>query len=193
VASPAFQYYTKPLRVKVETTYVRSAAGGTGAAKCGGNYGGAFYPTAMAKEAGYDQVLWTDALHHEFIEESGTMNAMFCIDGVLITPELSGTILDGVTRDSLLAIARAKGLAVEERQISYNELVNAFEAGRQVVAFGAGTAAVIAPIEIIAIGHKEYTCYTGADAIMYELQKELLEIRKGLLPDVHNWNHIIKK
>jgi branched-chain amino acid aminotransferase len=191
VCTPAFQYYTKPLRVKVETNFIRSASGGTGTAKCGGNYGGAFYPTSLAREAGYDQVLWTDSVHNEFIEESGTMNAMFCIDNVLITPALSGTILDGVTRDSLLAIAREKGIAVEERQISYNELIEAFEEGTQVVAFGAGTAAVVAPIEIIAIGHKEYQCYTGPDAIMYQLQKELFDIRKGITPDTHKWNTIL--
>jgi len=191
VCSPAFQYYSQPLRVKIETTYVRSASGGTGTAKCGGNYGGAFYPTAQAREAGFDQVLWTDSIHHEFIEESGTMNAMFVIDHVLITPELSGTILDGVTRDSLLTIAREKGMAVEERQISYNELVSAFEAGKHVEAFGAGTAAVVAPIAIIAVGHKEYSCYTGPDALMYRLQQELFDIRRGLVPDIHQWNSII--
>jgi len=191
VCSPAFQYYTKPLRVKIETTFVRSAAGGTGAAKCGGNYGGAFYPTSLAREAGYDQVLWTDSVHNEFIEESGTMNAMFVIDNVLITPELSGTILDGVTRDSLLAIAREKGINVDVRQISYNELIDAFEAGKQVEAFGAGTAAVVAPIATIAIGHKEYSCYTEPDALMFRLQKELYDIRRGIVPDTHGWNNII--
>jgi branched-chain amino acid aminotransferase len=191
VCSPAYQYYSKPLKVKVETTYVRAANGGTGTAKCGGNYGGAFYPTQLAREQGYDQVLWTDSLHHEFIEESGTMNAMFYINDVLITPELAGTILDGVTRDSLLTLAREKGIAVEERQISYSELIAAFESGVRVEAFGAGTAAVIAPIEVIAIGHKEYTCYTGKDAMMYQLQKELLDVRKGLVPDKHNWNNLI--
>jgi len=191
VCSPAYQYYSKPLKVKVETTYVRAANGGTGTAKCGGNYGGAFYPTQLAREQGYDQVLWTDSVHHEFIEESGTMNAMFYINDVLITPELAGTILDGVTRDSLLTLAREKGIAVEERQISYSELIAAFESGVRVEAFGAGTAAVIAPIEVIAIGHKEYTCYTGKDAMMYQLQKELLDVRKGLVPDKHNWNNLI--
>ncbi len=191
VCSPAFQYYTKPLKVKVETTYVRSADGGTGTAKCGGNYGGAFYPTNLAKAEGFDQVLWTDSTHHEFIEESGTMNAMFFIDNVLITPELSGTILDGVTRDSLLTIAREKGMNVEVRQISYHELIRAFEDGKRVEAFGAGTAAVVAPIEIIAIGHKEYHCYTGPDATMFRLQKELFDIRKGTVPDTHHWNNII--
>jgi branched-chain amino acid aminotransferase len=191
VCSPAFQYYSKPLRVKVETTYVRAAAGGTGVAKCGGNYGGAFFPTQLAKEAGYDQVLWTDSQHHEFIEESGTMNAMFFIDNVLVTPELSGTILDGVTRNSLLTIAREKGIKVEERHISYHELVRAFENGKKVEAFGAGTAAVIAPIEIIAIGHKEYKCYIEPDATMYQLKDELYKIRKGIVPDTQGWNNII--
>jgi branched-chain amino acid aminotransferase len=191
VCTPAFQYYSKPLKVKVETTHVRAAAGGTGTAKCGGNYGGAFYPTQQAREAGYDQVLWTDSIHHEFIEESGTMNAMFYIDNVLVTPQLSGTILDGVTRDTLLTIAREKGIIIEERHISYHELVRAFDAGKKVEAFGAGTAAVIAPIDVIAIGHKEFKCYTAPDAMMYQLQQELFNIRKGISPDKHKWNYII--
>ncbi len=191
VCSPAYQYYSKPLKVKIETTYVRAAQGGTGAAKCGGNYGGAFYPTQLAREAGFDQVLWTDSIHHEFIEESGTMNIMFYIDNVLVTPQLSGTILDGVTRDTLLAIAREKGITVEERHMSYHELVRAFEEGKKIEAFGAGTAAVIAPIESITVGHKAYACYTGADATMYKLQDELLKIRKGTAPDTHKWNYII--
>ena len=191
VCSPAFQYYAKPLKVKVETNFVRAADGGTGNAKCGGNYGGAFYPTQLAREAGYDQVLWTDSAHNEFIEESGTMNAMFFIENVLVTPQLSGTILDGVTRDSLLTIAREKGMIVEERQISYNELIDAFENGKRVEAFGAGTAAVVAPIEIIAIGHKEYKCYIEPDAMMYKLQKALFDIRKGITADTYNWNYVI--
>ncbi len=191
VCSPAFHYYNKPLKVRVETDYVRAAEGGTGITKCGGNYGGALFPTHLAQAAGYDQVLWTDARNHEYIEESGTMNAMFVIDGTLITPELTGTILDGVTRNSLLTIARDKGIKVEERKISFHELVNAFNTGKKVEAFGAGTAAVIAPIEIIGIGHKEYKCYLEPDAVMYKLQKELHDIRKGIVPDVHNWNDII--
>ncbi len=191
VCSPAYQYYANPLKVKIESRFVRAAEGGTGFAKCGGNYGASFYPTQMAREAGYDQVLWTDSRHHEFIEESGTMNMMFYIDNVLITPPLSGTILDGVTRDSLLTLAKAGGIAVAERAISYHEIMKALEEGKRVEAFGAGTAAVIAPIETIAIGNKQYTCYIQPDALMYKLQKELYEIRKGLAPDTHHWNHII--
>jgi branched-chain amino acid aminotransferase len=191
VCSPAFLYYPKPLKVKVEMDYVRAADGGTGATKCGGNYGGALYPTALAKAEGYDQVLWTDAKTHEFIEESGTMNAMFFIDDVLVTPALSGSILDGVTRDSLLTMARDKGMTVEVRQISWKELESAFQNGKRVEAFGAGTAAVVAPIATIAIKGNEYSCYTGADANMYKLREWLYEVRKGIAPDVHNWNYII--
>jgi len=191
VCSPAFQYYAQPLKVKVETQYVRAADGGTGAAKCGGNYGGAFYPTSLARAEGFDQVLWTDAKSHEYIEESGTMNAMFVIDNVVITPALSGSILDGVTRDSLVTLAKEKGIKVETRQISYKELVAAFDAGKRVEAFGAGTAAVIAPIATISVNGKEYSCYCGEDAIMYKLRDHLYEVRKGLVPDTHNWNYII--
>ena len=192
VASPAYQYYTSPLKVKVETHFVRAADGGTGAAKCGGNYGGAYYPTEMAKKEGYDQVLWTDAKNHEFIEESGTMNAMFYINGTLVTPALSGTILDGVTRDSLLAIARESGIKVEERAIGIKELIATIQSGQRVEAFGAGTAAVVAPIEQITIEGANYPCYVGEDAMMYQLKTKLYNIRKGLAPDTRNWNYIVK-
>lgn len=191
VCSPAYQYYTQPLRVKVETEFVRAAPGGTGTAKCGGNYGGAYYPTQKAREQGFDQVLWTDSQTHSFIEESGTMNAMFVIDGTLITPALSGTILDGVTRDSLLTLARDRGITVEERPISWKELVAAFDAGKRVEAFGAGTAAVVAPIDKIVIEGMEYSCYLGADATMYVLQQQLLDIRLGKIPDTYGWNTTI--
>lgn len=192
ICSPAFLYYSQPLKVKVETNYVRAAAGGTGEAKCGGNYGAAYYPTSLAKAEGYDQVLWTDAKTHEFIEESGTMNAMFYIDDTLITPALSGSILDGVTRDSILTIAREKGLKIEERPIKWTEVQAALEAGKRVEAFGAGTAAVVAPIAIIAMNGKEYSCYTGEDAIMYQLRNWLYDIRMGVTEDKHGWNYIVK-
>lgn len=191
VCSPSYQYYSQPLKVKVETQYARAAEGGTGTTKCGGNYGAAFYPTQAAREEGFDQVIWTDSKTHELIEESGTMNVMFYIDNTLITPPLSGTILDGVTRDSLLTLARAKGMNVEERAITHKELQTILENGKRVEAFGAGTAAVVAPIETIGIGDKRYNCYIEADATMYSLQKELYNIRKGNTADTHNWNYII--
>jgi branched-chain amino acid aminotransferase len=191
VCSPAFQYYTQPLKVKVETEFIRAAEGGTGAAKCGGNYGGALYPTQLAREQGYDQVIWTDAKNHEYIEESGTMNLMFVIDGVVTTPPLSGTTLDGVTRNSLLTIAEQTGLTVDVRPIRYREILSALESGKRVEAFGAGTAAVIAPIKTIAMDGKEYDCYIEEDAVMYRLKNELFRIRRGLSEDKNNWNYII--
>ncbi len=192
VCSPMASYYAKNLKVKVETKYARAVEGGTGEAKCGGNYGAAFYPTQMAKDEGYDQVLWTDAIHHEYIEESGTMNAMFVIDGVIITPSLEGSILDGITRDSLITIAKDHGMKLEERRISYKEIEEAFKAGKRVEAFGIGTAAVIAPIELIGINEKDYYPYVKEDATMFKLKALLQDIRLGKTEDVHHWNYVIK-
>ena len=115
---PVPALYANPIKVKVETEYIRAARGGTGFAKCGGNYGGSFLPTKKAKEEGYDQVLWTDSKENKFIEESGMMNVMFVINDTIVTPPLSDSILDGVTRDSLLTIAKRLGYKTEERKIS---------------------------------------------------------------------------
>lgn len=193
VALPMSSYYAGNLKVKVETEFVRAVEGGTGAAKCGGNYGAAFYPTQKAKEQGYDQILWTDGKHNEFIEESGTMNIMFLIDGVLITPPLAGSILDGVTRDSLIAIARDMGIVVAERSISYHELEAALLAGKQIEAFGVGTAAVISPIELIGIGANQYKLKVTEDAILYQLKHRLQDIRLGKVPDTFGWNDILEE
>jgi branched-chain amino acid aminotransferase len=191
VATPAYQYYTEPLRVKVETTFSRAFEGGTGATKCGGNYGGSLYPAQKAQEEGFDQVIWTDAHSHRFIEESGTMNLMFYWEGRLITPPLGGTILDGVTRDSLLTLAKDLGIPTEERPITWEELQAALAAGRKVEAFGAGTAAVVAPIRSITIQGIAYDCHIADDAAMYRLRDALHDIRMGHRPDLHNWNHIL--
>ncbi len=191
VATPAYAYYTEPLSVKLETNFSRAADGGTGAAKCGGNYGGAFYPTQLAREQGFDQVIWTDARTHSFIEESGTMNLMFYWNGKLVTPPLSGTILDGITRDSLLHLARQLDIRQETRQIDWMELEQALASGEKVEVFGAGTAAVIAPIRSISINGNAYECFTGADAVMFRLRDALDEVRKGKRADIHGWNHII--
>jgi branched-chain amino acid aminotransferase len=191
VATPAYAYYSEPLNVKLETDFSRAADGGTGFAKCGGNYGGAFFPTQMARAEGFDQVIWTDARTHTYIEESGTMNLMFYWNGRLLTPPLSGTILDGITRDSLLRLADNLGISKETRPIRWKELEEALAAGEQVEAFGAGTAAVIAPIKSISINGTNYQCYAGEDAVMYQLRDALDEVRKGKRPDTENWNHIL--
>lgn len=189
--SPAFQ---QPLKVKVERSFIRAAKGGTGYAKCSGNYGGAFYPTQKAREEGFDQVIWTDASTHEFIEESGMMNLMFVIDGTLVTPPLSDSILDGVTRDSLLQIAGSIGIKAQERPVSIRELIQAFEEEKISEAFGAGTAAVVAPIGLISIDGKDYELPAySASSIHNQLKNELEAIRTGKKEDVFGWNHIVEQ
>lgn len=191
-SGPVAAAFQKPLRVRVETRYVRAARGGTGAAKCGGNYGGAFYPTAKAKEAGYDQVLWTDAKENQYIEESGMMNALFVIDGTVVTPPLSDSILDGVTRDSLLTVARDLGIPVEERPISITELEKAFRQHTITEAFGAGTAAIVAPIGTINIHDIDYQLPAyDEQAVMFRLRDRLEAVRTGQAEDIHQWNYVL--
>lgn len=192
VCTPMRAYYSRPLRVKVEKDFIRAAKGGTGAAKNGGNYGGALYPTLLANQEGYDQVLWTDASHKEFLEESGTMNLMFIIDDILITPPAGSTILEGVTRDSILELARERKMEVQVRPLSVKEVEEAFLQNKKVEAFGVGTAAVVAPFEKVRIGKNDYFPYIEADAVMYSLKEELQAIRLGLLPDKYGWNTCIQ-
>lgn len=189
---PVPELYTQPIKVKVETHYVRAAKGGTGFAKCGGNYGGAFYPTKLAREEGYDQVLWTDNVDNKFIEESGTMNVMFVIDNTLVTPPISDSILDGVTRDSLLHLAREAGYATEERQVAIEELENAFNDNRITEAFGAGTAAVVAPIRTININgvDRKLPEYSG-NSIHEKIKAKLEGIRTGAEEDLYGWNYVV--
>jgi len=188
---PVGPAFSQPLKVKVETDFVRAAKGGTGSAKCAGNYGGAFYPTQKAKEAGYDQVLWTDGRENKYIEESGMMNAMFVIDGTLITPPTSDSILAGVTRDSLLTLAADLGIPHEARPISLVELENAFRHNTITEAFGAGTAAVVAPIATIHLNGIDHHLPTyNENAIMYRLKNKMEAIRLGIDEDKHGWNYI---
>jgi branched-chain amino acid aminotransferase len=193
VCSPAGNYFAHPVRVKVEREYARAVRGGTGYAKCGGNYGGSLYPTQKAREEGYDQVLWTDGVAHEYIEESGMMNVFFVMDGVLVTPPLNDTTLDGVTRDSLLVLASAAGIPVEERSVSVDELREGLERGRVKEAFGAGTAAVISPIWQIGIDGKDYTIPVSRDggSVGIELKEMLDAIRYGRADDLYGWNFYI--
>jgi len=191
--SPVAAYQSKPYRLKVEDTFVRTAEGGTGFAKCAGNYGGAFYPTQMAREEGFDQILWTDHKEHKYIDEVGMMNVMFVINGKLITPKLNTAILDGITRDSLLTLAKDMGLPVEERRVSLDEIEEGFKSGQLTEAFGAGTAAVVAPIAVINIHGKDYTIQpAGTDSFQSRVKKKLHDIRMGDATDTHNWNYIIK-
>ena len=185
---PVGLYYNKPLRVRFEQQYVRSAEGGAGFAKAAGNYGGAMYPTMLAQQEGYHQLIWTDATEHCYVEESGTMNAIFVIDGRVVTPALSTSILDGVTRRSVLQLARDMGLTVEERKVSSHEVMEALAAGKLEEAFGAGTAATIAPIATIGYqGHDYDLPAVGPKAFSKRVGAALDAIRTGEGADIHNW------
>ena len=185
---PVGLYYNKPLRVRFEQKYVRSAEGGAGFAKNAGNYGAAMYPTKLAQQEGYHQLIWTDASEHQYVEESGTMNAIFVIDGRVITPALSTSILDGVTRRSVLALARDMGLTVEERKVSSREIIAALQNGTLEEAFGAGTAATIAPMAVIGYeGHDYELPVAGPDAFSKRVGAALDAIRTGEAADTHGW------
>ncbi|WP_200975620.1 branched-chain amino acid aminotransferase [Echinicola sp. 20G] len=191
VCTPMAAYYSKPLKVKVERQYTRAAKGGVGAAKNGGNYGAAYYPANLAQQEGFDQVIWTDGRDHEYVEESGTMNLMFIIEGKLITPPVGETVLAGVTRDALLSIARDLAWKVEERPISLSEIKTAFELGKRVEAFGVGTAAVIAPFEQIHMDGVDYFPSVGEGAQMFQLKQQLTAIRSGEQADKFGWNTLL--
>lgn len=185
---PVRGYYQEPLRVKLELEYSRAFPGGTGEVKCGGNYAGGLYPSKMGQDIGYHQNLWTDAMEHKYIEESGTMNVFFIIDGVLTTPSLDGTILAGITRDSILTLAREKGLKTAERKITVDEVVSGIRNGRVSAAFGAGTAATIAPIKVVGYkGEDLQLPDLGADSEVNLIGKMLDDIRRGHKPDTHGW------
>ncbi len=186
--SPVGAYYSKPVKVKVEKEFIRSAPGGVGAAKCAGNYAASLYPARLAQEQGYDQLIWTDAKEHLYIEESGTMNIMFVIDNKLVTPAVSTTILDGVTRKSIIAIAQYWGITVEERQVSVQEVIEAIKEERLNAAFGAGTAAVVSPFSHIAYEGIDYELpLLTASSFPEKVKAFLTEIRTGKAEDIFGW------
>jgi branched-chain amino acid aminotransferase len=186
--SPANAYYSAPIKVKIEMYYSRACKGGTGFAKAAGNYAASLYPARLAKEAGYDQLIWTDAETHTLIEEAGTMNVMFVINGELITPPSSETILDSITRKSVITLAEQMNIPVKERVITVKEVVEALENGTLTEAFGAGTAATVAPIKTIAYKGKDYDLPdTKHWKIALRLLNRLTDIRLGEYPDENNW------
>jgi branched-chain amino acid aminotransferase len=186
---PVGDYYAKPVSVKVETTYSRAIEGGTGFAKAAGNYAGSLYPALLAQKQGYDQLLWTDGKTHQFIEESGTMNVMFIINNKLITaPTTTGTILKGITRDSVLTLAKEMDVEVEERFLSVSELKKALEKGSLKEAFGTGTAATIAHISLINLKDQDYTLPDKPkNSFSYQVLEILDAIKYGRKEDPFGW------
>jgi len=185
---PVGSYYSKPLKVRVETEYIRAAKGGVGFAKNAGNYGGSLFPTQKAMQAGYDQIIWTDAATHQYVEEAGTMNLMFMVGGSLVTAPTGDTILDGVTRKSVIQIAKDWGINVQERQLSVKELVSGILDGSVTEAFGAGTAAVIAPIKTIGFDGKDYQLPDKKESdFSSKVFTEINQIRLGEIEDTRGW------
>ena len=188
ILSPTGPYYSAPMRIYVEEKYVRAVEGGVGYAKAAGNYAAAMYATAQAKKQGYDQVLWTDAFEHKYVQECGTMNIFFIIDDKALTPDLSsGTILDGVTRQSAMTLLTDMGYKVEERPVSIHEVIEAYKAGKHVEAFGTGTAATISLIK--ELRYKDFVM--NFDVSKWKagptLKTWMTEIREGLREDKYQW------
>lgn len=189
ITSPVGAYYSEPVKVKIETKYTRAAEGGVGRAKAAGNYAASLYPAKLAAEEGYRQCIWTDAKTHEYIEEAGTMNVIFVINDTIITPaEDKDTILKGITKRSVLEIAKDWGYKVEERRVTVKEVIEAIEKGTLQDAFGAGTAATIAPIILIGHEGKDYDLPAlETREFSIRVKEYLTGYKKGLEEDKFGW------
>lgn len=191
ILSPVGAYYAEgfnPVKILVEDHYVRSVKGGTGAAKTGGNYAASLAAGEEAHRKGFAQVLWLDGVERQYIEEVGSMNIAFVIDNELITPPLTGTILAGVTRDTVLQLAKDWGIRVTERPISITEVFTAARNGRLSEVFGMGTAAVISPVSELSYKGENVTINGGGvGPLAQRLFDEISAIQRGLKPDAHGW------
>ncbi|HSC53478.1 MAG TPA: branched-chain amino acid aminotransferase [Phnomibacter sp.] len=187
ILSPTGPYYAAPMRLYVEDTYVRAVQGGVGYAKTAGNYAASMYAMAKAKEKGYDQVLWTDAAEHKYVQEAGVMNVFFIIGNKAITPNLDGAILAGITRDSVITVLREMGIEVEERPIHIDELMEAYKNGELKEVFGAGTAATISMIKGLGFHGMDMHFDTNTWKISPAILDKLNAIRYGHEADTHEW------
>ncbi|MGK6349909.1 branched-chain amino acid aminotransferase [Parapedobacter sp. DT-150] len=191
ITGPVGSYYSKPLRLKVETHFTRAAEGGVGFSKNAGNYALSLHPTRLAQEEGFDQLMWTDANEHKYVEEAGTANLLFRVGDTIITPS-ADTILHGITRRTIIEIANHWGYQTEERKVSVKELVDGIEQGTVTEAFAAGTAATLTPIS--EIGH-EGKIYTLPDPAKQEFSNKVLrylnDLRYGRIEDEFGWNVIV--
>ena len=179
--------------LRVEERFTRASPGGTGSTKTAGNYGASLYPGQVASAAGYAQVLWLDGIEHRYVEEVGAMNIFFRFRDCVVTPKLRGTILPGVTRDSVITLLRERGTEVQERQVSLDEIVAAVRSGDLLEAFGAGTAAIIAPVGKIACRGEELVINAAAAGeLTRELYDTITGIQLGEIEDRHGWNRLVR-
>jgi branched-chain amino acid aminotransferase len=185
---PSAPYFSGSVDLIAEDTYVRAFPGGTGAAKCGGNYAGSMIASLEAQKKGFHNVLWLDGIERRYVEEAGLMNVAFVIDGVVVTPPLGGTILPGITRDSVLTLLREMNIPVEERRITIDEVFEAHAKGTLQGAAGLGTAAVIAPLGRLRHKDREITVPAMTPSVpLAKAGAELEAIRSGQKADRHNW------
>ncbi len=195
ICSPVGAYYAEginPVKIAIESEDVRAVRGGTGYAKCGGNYAASLRAGQRAEEKGYTQVLWLDGVHRKYIEEVGAMNVMFKIGGKIITPALSGSVLPGITRKSCVELLKDWGYTVEERAFSVDELFEAAENGTLEEAWGTGTAAVVSPIGHLFYNNKEYTVANNQiGELTQKLYDELTGIQWGKREDKHGWTDVV--
>ncbi len=195
VATPAKSYYAEPVSVKISDHYSRAASGGVGSAKAAGNYAASFYPTQLANEEGYEQIIWTDDATHEYFEESGTMNVFVRINNTIYTPPTSEKILDGVTRDSFIALAKHKGIEVKVEPVAVEMVINAYKDGSLKEVWGVGTAVVTSAFK--ALGYKgerlELPMLPKEESFALTLQDELVNIQNNKAEDPFGWRILVEK
>jgi branched-chain amino acid aminotransferase len=195
ITAPVGSYFKNTaagVSLHVEHEFTRAAPGGLGYAKTAANYAAALFPTTKSRREGADQVLWLDGAEHRFVEEVGAMNIFFKIGGQVLTPPLEGTILPGVTRDSVIALLADKELAVQQRRIAIDEVVQAFRDGKVEEIFGTGTAAVVSPVrEMTYKGEKLAIRGAVPGPLTSALYEEITGIQCGRLPDRHGWNMLV--
>ncbi len=189
ICSPAKAYYTQKVRVLFAEKYSRSANGGVGFAKAAGNYAAQFYPTSLAQKKGFQQIIWTDANTHEYLEEAGTMNIFFRVNDTLLTAPTSDRILDGVTRKSVIQVAEDHNLSVEVRPVSVKEIKEAAKNGSLKEIFGAGTAAVISPISAFEHGGEVFELPDLENSYATQIKSYILDIQHNLSKDRHGWRY----
>ena len=187
ITSPTTTYYPGEVNLVIEEHFTRACKGGVGFAKAAGNYAATFYPTKQANHKGFQQVIWTDSNEHKYIEECGTMNIWFRLGDKLITPELSDSILGGVTRDSIIVLAKDAGIEVEERRILVSDILDAYNSGELKEVFGTGTAVAVSPISSITFRDKKMNISTIRDSFALRLKDEMQAMQKGEIEDIYDW------
>lgn len=190
---PVSAYYSNPLKVRIEEKYTRASKGGVGAAKCAGNYAASMYPTRLAQKDGFDQVLWTDGEHRQYLEETGTSNIFIVTKNTIYTPELNDSLLAGITRDSIIKLLRANGKEVIEKKVSVEELINWHKSGELTEMFVSGTAATVTNIQLFSYMGMSYQVNHTENLLSAEILCEVRAMRALQIPDKFGWVSVISE